>query len=198
MARAVGCDGEVGLQQFLVSAHEAGDARAANLLLALQQQDDVAGQLAMDLEMGFDREDLGEVLALVVADAACIEATVADSRLEGRRNPFVERIRRLHVVMTVEQHGRLARRLLPARDDHGMSGGRHEAGFQPDLRQHLDQKGADLGDADVLGADARVLQIGDQPVEEGAAVGFDMIEDRSQGVGGSHFVGGLCKKALRM
>ena len=65
-------------------AHEIGDVRAADLLLAFEQQDDVAGQGAVDLQMRLDREDLGEVLALVVADAARINPAVADRRLEGR------------------------------------------------------------------------------------------------------------------
>ncbi len=186
VARAVGGDGEVSLQQVRIVAHEAGDMRAPDLLLALEQQDDVAGQFAVHLEMGFDRQDLGEVLALVVADAARIKPPVADCRLEGRRDPLLDRVGRLYVVVSVEQHGRFARCLLPSRHHHRVALGGDEAGFEADPREHLDKQGADLGDADVLGADARMAQIGDQALQEAVAVGIDMREDGGQCVGRSH------------
>ena len=107
--------------------------------------------------------------------------------LEPKRGEtFVERIRRLHVVMTVEQHGRLARRLLPARDDDRMALGRDQAGLEADLGEHVDEQQADLGDADILGADAGMAQIGEQALEERAAVHLDMLENRGKRVGRSH------------
>ena len=111
--RSIGGDDEIGLQPVAVLAHEIGDMRAADFLLALQQEDDVARQFAMHRQMRFDRQDLGEVLALVVADAARIDAAVADRGLEGRADPGVQRVRRLHVIMAVEQHRRRAGLLLP-------------------------------------------------------------------------------------
>ena len=54
------------------------------------------------------------------------------------------------------------------------------------LHAELDEQQADLGDADILGADAGMAQIRDEAVEEGAAVGLDMIEDRGECVRGSH------------
>ena len=59
-------------------------------------------------------------LALVVGRAARVDVAVAHGRLEGRRDPFIQRIGRLHVVMPVAQHGRLAGRVQPVGVDQRM------------------------------------------------------------------------------
>jgi hypothetical protein len=47
-------------------------------------------------------------LAFVVDRAAGVEVAVALGGLEGRREPFVERVGRLHIVVAVDEHGGLA------------------------------------------------------------------------------------------
>ena len=49
-----------------------------------------------------------EHLPFVVGRAAGVDVAVADGRLERRADPFVQRIGRLHVVVAVDQHDRLA------------------------------------------------------------------------------------------
>lgn len=70
-------------QVILVGAQEIGDVKAADLVFAFLQKDDVAGQRAMRFEVGFDCRDLRQILALVVAHAAGKAAPFADGRLEG-------------------------------------------------------------------------------------------------------------------
>ncbi len=72
---------------------------AAVLLLALDQEADPAGERADRREVGLDRPDPGQELALVVGRAPGVEATVAHGRLVRRRRPQLERDRRLDVVV---------------------------------------------------------------------------------------------------
>ncbi len=51
---------------------------------------------------------------------------------------------------------------------------------QPDPRQHLDEQRADLGNPDILRADAGVAQVIDQPGEEGVTLAVDMGQDRGE------------------
>ena len=50
-----------------------------------------------------------EELALVVGRAAGIDLSVFDDGIEGTTVPEFQRIGRLHIVVTVDQHSRLAR-----------------------------------------------------------------------------------------
>ena len=90
----------VGLQQV-------GQHLAATLLLALDQEAEVERRAAGG-ERVFGRLQRGEVLALVVAGAPGEHRAVTDRRLEGRRDPFLERVGRLHVVVAVDRQQRLA------------------------------------------------------------------------------------------
>jgi len=158
-------------------AHEIGDVRAADLFLAFKQQDHIAGQAAVDLEERFDRQDLREMLPLVVGDAARKDAAVADRRLERRAVPQVERVRRLYIIVAVEQHSRRTLRLEPAAHHHRMALGRYQPCLETELVEHADQQISDLLDSDVMGADAWMPDIVDQPLQEAVAVGIDVSED---------------------
>ena len=80
----------------------------------------VAGLLlATHWQRRFNRQQIGKVLTFVVAHAACKELAIADRRLKGGRYPFVERVGRLHVVMSVDQQcGRTGYIVAPP-VDHG-------------------------------------------------------------------------------
>ena len=75
----------------------------------------------MTLHQRFDGFDFHPELAFVVDRAAGVEIVVALGGLEGRRNPFVERIGRLHIVVRVAQHSRLAGSVQPVGVDQGMA-----------------------------------------------------------------------------
>ena len=73
----------------------------------------LTGRLAGGLQQPFDGLDLDVDLALVVAGAARVDVVAAHFGLERRRLPLVQRIGRLHVVVAVEEDGRLAGRAQP-------------------------------------------------------------------------------------
>src|SRR5690348_14206503 len=52
-------------------------------------------------------------LAFVVYGPASVQLAIADSRLEGRRLPQLDRVHRLHVEMAIDDHRRRARPLKP-------------------------------------------------------------------------------------
>jgi len=54
-----------------------------------------------------DGLDVAVHLALVVGRAARVDVAIANGRLEGRRNPLIQRIGWLHIVMPVAQNRRL-------------------------------------------------------------------------------------------
>ena len=110
------------------------DSLAAGLFLAFDDQLHVHGELRPRLQIGADRGRQREELALVVGGAAGVEASVAHGRFERRARPQVERIRGLHVVVTVPEHG-------------GPSGGAHPLG----VHERVPRDGNDLdGHPDLL------------------------------------------------
>ena len=64
---------------------------------------------------------------LVVGHAASVEPSVAQRRRPRVAEPLVQRVRRLHVVVAVDEHRRLARRAEPLAVHHGIAGGRDRA-----------------------------------------------------------------------
>src|SRR5678815_4642757 len=120
--------------------------------------------------MCLDREDLREMLAFVVRNPTCIDAAVADGRLEWRSYPQIERIGWLHVVMAVKQHRRRALRFQPARHHHGMAGGRYQPRVEAEAGEHSDQNLRRFPDAHIVRADARMAHIVDQPLDETVAL----------------------------
>src|SRR5689334_13706558 len=104
-------------------AHKVGDVRAADLLLALKQHHDIARECAVAGKQRLDRQQLREVLALVVAGAARVDPPIADGRLKRRRDTGAERVGRLHVVVTVQQHPWLPWGVVAPSIDHRPPGG---------------------------------------------------------------------------
>ena len=82
------------------------EVRAADLLLALDQELEVDRQAAVGGQQTPGRLDLVQRLALVVDGAPGPALAVDDDRGEGRRRPGIERVDRLHVVVAVDQDGR--------------------------------------------------------------------------------------------
>ena len=141
------------------SAHSAVDGRnLVGYHCRVRNQDDVAGQhfpmllypcsemLASDLLLSFDDEfhivlqqavpqevfeglHVHECLALVVIGAASPDGSVMDYRLERVTVPFLERLRRLHVIMTIDKHSLEGRVHCLAGEDHRVALCRIDSGL---------------------------------------------------------------------
>ena len=110
----VGNHDAVALEFAFVLLEKLDERFAADLLLALYDERQVARQLGAGLEIRLDRLEMGEVLALVVAGAAREEVAAAKRRLERRAVPQLERLGRLNVVVAVHEKVRLGA-VAPAR-----------------------------------------------------------------------------------
>src|SRR5262245_17171544 len=86
---------------------------AADFFLPFDEEPDVQRQAAALLHVRFNRLDVHEDLALVVRRAARVNLSIADIGFKRRRGPQIQGIDRLHVVMSVKQNRRLARRIQP-------------------------------------------------------------------------------------
>ena len=127
------------------------------------------------------------MLAFVVAYAARINSAVADRRLERRRDPGLQRLGRLHVIMAVEQDGRRPGDRARAGQHHRVAFCRHGLRHEAEIGQHVDEQSGDLADALVLRADAWMTDIVHQPLDEAVSVGLDVREDGGEvSVGGCH------------
>src|SRR5205814_5728420 len=62
-------------------------------------------------------------LPFVIDGATSIQIAVTFCGLEGRSLPFIERIRRLHIVMSVAKHSRLSCSMQPVSIDQWMARG---------------------------------------------------------------------------
>ena len=98
--------------QRRVRAHALGvgpdvrlDRPAAALLFAFDQDLHIDRQGSPGGEVALDRFEKREDLPFVVGRPAGVEASAAPRGLERGRGPQVERVRGLHVVMAVGQHG---------------------------------------------------------------------------------------------
>ena len=110
----VGYQREVGLEPVCMGAQELRKCLAAYLLLAFEDDPDVQGQLATrGRQQRLKRFQMHVHLALVVDRAAGIEVAAALGRLKGGREPLVERVRRLNIIVPVAKAGGRAVRMEP-------------------------------------------------------------------------------------
>ena len=159
----------------------------ADFLFALDQEIHVARQFATGLQPGFDRVDMGKVLPLVVADAAGIDIASDPARLEGRRGPELERIRRLNVVVAIHQKGRLFRiRFRRPRDHHRVAGGLADFGFQAGFGAPVDEPfraEPHIARMVRLGADARDASVGEELFDESVFIAGEVFQNGFRGHG---------------
>ena len=149
----------------------------ARFLLALDEHRDADRRLAAE---GAERRDVRDDTGLVVRAAAPVEPTVLERRRERLRRPLAVRPRRLHVVMRVEEGGRLARRRLHVADDRGMSGAAEDLRLGAYLAQQL---------GDRVGRAAERLRVEvarahrgdrDEPLEIGAYLRDRAVDARAE------------------
>ena len=95
-----------------MSIQEGGKPWAADFFLAFDQHRDADGEATGESTIGAERFKPEHGLTLVVHSAARDDPLavrpVHQQRLERRGGPQVQRLRRLHVVMAVEQQVRRA------------------------------------------------------------------------------------------
>ena len=163
------------------SLQQRGQRLGADLLLALDEEDDVDRQVvAEDPQRGQVGGDAG----LVVGGAAAVEAVAALGRLERRAVPVGVVVLGLHVVVGVEQHRRRAVGPLLVRDHRGRPA--LGAGDPRRAALGLQQRGHGLGAAAYLrgplGVGAHRLDA-DQVLEVRAYAGEYLGHLRAQLVG---------------
>ena len=158
---------------------------AANLLLALEHERQIAGQGGAGPEIGFDRLEMGEMLALVVGGAAGDQRAPADGRFEGRRLPEFERLRRLHVVVAVNQEMRAPPRPAGRAGEHDrMARRRTQFGLEADLPAMLREPGGAGAEVPLvlrLRGNAGEAEEFAQLANEAGLVGFEIMQDGVHG-----------------
>ncbi len=100
-----------------------GQVRAADLLFALEQELDVEREPALLRAERLQRLRHDVDRPLVIGAAAAADDLTVDCQLERGSEPLAERAGRLHVVVTVHQDGRRARRPEPLAAHHRMARG---------------------------------------------------------------------------
>ena len=88
-------------QLIAMSFQERFQADASNLFFAFQHKRQIAWELGIGFQIGFDRLQMREILPFIVAGAPPEKRTSLNARLKGRRFPQIERLCRLHIVMPV-------------------------------------------------------------------------------------------------
>ena len=97
----------------------------------------LTGRDPFDLEERFDAFQMNEHLPLVVGRSASVQSVVANRGFERRRCPELERLHRLHVVMTVDEYRGLARSAEPLTIDDRMPGGGKQLDILQSDRAHV-------------------------------------------------------------
>ena len=128
----IGDDDDVGAQFGGVGGEEGGEIWAADFFFALDDEEDVDGEMGAGGERGLDTEDVGHDLAFVICSATGGDDATGEAGLEGRGGPEVEGICGLDVVVAVDEDGGAAGVRLGAGEDDGMAGG------AADLREEAD------------------------------------------------------------
>src|SRR5437667_2474972 len=105
---------EVGLELRFLLANVFSNRFAAHFLFTLDDNFYIQRQLAaVRLHERFECFHLHPELAFVIDRAASIDVVIALGRFEGRGNPFIERVGRLHVVVRIAEYGRFTGRMQP-------------------------------------------------------------------------------------
>ena len=123
----VGDQCEIGLEVGGFGSNEGGNSLSSHFFFAFKQYAHVERERMFGGQQRLQSLDLRPHLPFVIHSAARVEVAVAFCRLEGRREPFIERIGRLHIVVAVDKHCGFACRVQPVRVDERMAFGLDEA-----------------------------------------------------------------------
>ena len=103
---------------------------AADFFFAFNDEMQIHRQIALLLERFLNAENVREDLALVVRRTARKDVAIFQDRLERRRFPQLERIGRLHIVVTVNQNGAPAFLMFVLRPNNRMTRSRNQASLR--------------------------------------------------------------------
>ena len=106
-----------------MAGEKPGQTRASDFFLPFDETLHVDGKALECPQIGLERLDVSEDLALVIGGASPEEIRPHDRGFEGGNAPGGQGIRGLHVVVSVDEHGRAPRRAHPLAVDHGVAGG---------------------------------------------------------------------------
>src|SRR5712691_2621162 len=116
-ARSVRGDQHIGGEAVLVLPAHLAQARRADLLAGLDQEDRIEAEPAARLEDAVERGEVDRVLALVVGGAAAVEPVALLLQAPWRQPVTPLRLQPAdHVAMAVAEHGRRGARLAPLGD----------------------------------------------------------------------------------
>ncbi len=184
---------EIGLQVLLVGFKKRNEILRADFFLALDHDGDIDRQRACDGLPGPAGFDEGHQLALVVLRAARDDdfspvSVIGNNWFERRTVPEIERVDRLHIVVTIEQHvrpGPTVSLALPVAIRLGNDGG--VARRRPDFGRQT-ERGDILGEViggrlaicreGGIGGDRLDPQQAEQPLQTIIEIGIDAVEDR--------------------
>ena len=99
----------------------------------------IYGQIATLFDSFLNPEDMRKDLSFVVCRTASKDVSVLEHRLEWRRIPKLQRIRRLHIVMSVDQNGATPGLMFIARPNDRVPPRRNKLCFQTNAGKFLHQ-----------------------------------------------------------
>ena len=115
-------DDQIAFEQIFMSFDQSRKIFTADFFFSLEDDFDVRRKRSAVFQECFNRFDVNKNLTLIVRCAPCIKIAIAYGRLEWRCFPFIERIFRLDIVMTVNKERRRAGSIQPIRIHGRMTG----------------------------------------------------------------------------
>ena len=160
-----------------------------HFLFALDEEDQIARQRGSTADVGLDRIQVSQMLPLVVGRAAGIEVSVFDAGFERRGFPQFERLRRLDIVVAVDEEGGLLWIRLGSAGHHdGVAVGFMDRGVQREASGSVGNPlgcGAKIGRVLGLGADTRKAHVVAEGIDELGLMFFEVLENRVHGRSGN-------------
>ena len=179
---------------------ERREVAASHLLLALDHELEIDGDIGPGRQARLERLDVHVDLPLVVDRAAGVQAAIADLRVERRARPQLVGFRGLHVVVPVHEHGRGLGGVDPFADDDGMPPGLDDLGLLHPRREEVlrdpVRARADVARVSGIRADAGNAEKGLQFLVKARQLAVDMGGEIGH-VAPGRIEGNLCAVAVR-
>ena len=168
-------DAGVGGQQVSICLDERLQPGAADLLFAFYQELDAGRMPAGHILHGIDSGQTRDDVALIVRYAPGVHLSVSNAWFERRSFPEVKRLRRLNVVVVVEDDGAVGGAGGLGVDDRMSADQRDYSALESARDQHLFHKLGRLLNTQVLGRHAWLGAQGAQFIEVAFQVPLDVV-----------------------